>query len=274
MKSNACIAAEFERLVDLSGIWTLEETVSCRNAHCENSQRPIAHYPLAYHKRGTEPGGGQYYGCKACRKTILVSDPVRLRKKHRALAADVFGRIVNKAPVRRTVAGAGLRSTRSYYSILNFIHSRCRAYSGRFDRAMMDGRLRLPRDLNIEADAQKYQLNWISRLDRRNVELSAYCCVDSTSRFLFGLHSNFDPNVDPFEVNAKAARQGDMNVPEAFREHARYWLAGDELRGGRAMSRCLFQRICCGAGYVAAFRITVANSRVEPVSAQHNILRS
>ena len=44
MKSNACIAAEFDRLVDLSGIRTLEETVSCRNAHCENSR--VAEQPL------------------------------------------------------------------------------------------------------------------------------------------------------------------------------------------------------------------------------------
>ena len=269
MKSNTCIAAEFERLVELSGIRTLEETVSCRNTHCVNSKRPIAHYPLAYHKRGTEPGGGQYYGCKACGKTVLVSNPVRLRKKHRALAADVFGRVVNKAPVRRTVAGAGLRSTRSYYSILNFIHSRCRAYSGAFDRAMMDGRLRLPRDLNIEADAQKYQLNWISRLDRRNVELSAYCCVDSTSRFLFGLHSNFDPNVDPFEVNAQAARQGDMNVAEAFREHARYWLAGDELRGGRAMGRRVVNRQSLIDQLETLYAQAASREDVENIELQH-----
>ena len=126
-----------------SGRWRKPFLVGTLSASTRD--RPIAHYPLSYHKRGTGPGGGQYYGCKACRKTVLVSDPVRLRQKHRAIAADVFGRIVNKAPVRRTVAGARLKSTRSYYSILNFIHSRCRAHSGAFDRALMDGRLQLPR---------------------------------------------------------------------------------------------------------------------------------
>ena len=30
---------------------------------------------------------------------------------------------------------------------------------------------------------------------------------------------------------------GDMERPEAFREHAQYWLAGDELKAGRALAR-------------------------------------
>lgn len=242
IKSNEAIAAEVRRMVDLGGLHTREESVACRNPACANSERPIASHRTDYQKVGTLPNGGQYYRCKACRRQMLVSEPVRLHKTHQTLAADVFGRIVNKAPMRRTVSGARLRSNGAYYRILKFIHSRCRSYSGKYDRAMTDGRLQLPSDMNIEADAQVYQLNWISRLDRRNVELSAYCCVDSDSRFIFGLHSNFDPTVDPFEINAKAARQGDLQIAEAFREHPQYWLAGDELNAGRAMSRRVIKR--------------------------------
>ena len=242
IKSNEAIAAEVRRMVDLGGLHTCEETVACRNPRCGNRERSIAHHRTDYQKVGTLPNGGQYYRCKACGRQMLVSEPVRLHKTYRTLAADVFGRIVNKAPMRRTVSGAGLRSNGAYYRILKFIHSRCRAYSGKFDRAMIDGRLQLPEDMNIEADAQVYQLNWISRLDRRNVELSAYCCVDSESRFIFGLHSNFDPTVDPFEINAKAARKGDLQIAEAFREYPQYWLAGDELHAGRAMSRSVIKR--------------------------------
>ena len=237
MRSNASIASEVRRMIELGGLLRLEETEACRNADCKNAQRPIALHRSRYQKYGTGPNGGQNYLCKSCGRVMLLSRPARLRKNYRRLAGDVFGRIVNKAPMRRTVSGAGLKSCGAYYRILNFIHRRCQAYSGAIDRAMMDGRLRLPGEINIEADAQVYQLNWISRLDRRNVELSAYCCVDSASRFVFGLHSNFDPRVDPFETNANAAKQGDMQIPEAFREHAHYWLAGDELRAGRAMSR-------------------------------------
>ena len=50
----------------------------------------------------------------------------------------------------------------------------------------MDGRLRLPADMNIEADARLYTLNWRRRLDRRNAEFSCYASVDARSRFVFG----------------------------------------------------------------------------------------
>ena len=91
--------------------------------------------------------------------------------------------------------------------------------------------------MNIQSDGQVYQLNWGSRLDRRNVDFTAYCSVHTWSRFVLGLHFNFDGRVDPFEINAKAAQRGDLARPEAFRKYAHYWLAGDELRAGRAMLR-------------------------------------
>ena len=133
--------------------------------------------------------------------------------------------------------GAGLATPRAYYSILEFIHDRCRAYSGAVDRALMDGRFRLPADLNIESDSQVYMLNWPSRLDRRNIELSCYCSVDANTRFILGMHSNFDDKVDPFAVNKDAALNNDMERREPFRRYAQYWLAGDELKAGRAMAR-------------------------------------
>ena len=37
----------------------------------------------------------------------------------------------------------------SYYPILNFIHARCRAYSGAVDRALIDGQLRLREDGSV-----------------------------------------------------------------------------------------------------------------------------
>ena len=39
--------------------------------------------------------------------------------------------------------------------------------SGAVDRALIDGRLRLPAGLNVQSDAQNYLLNRVSRMDRR-----------------------------------------------------------------------------------------------------------
>ena len=242
LKSNASISTEIKRLLDIGGLYTLKESTACRNAECENSNRPIASHRSSYQKRGKARTGGQYYRCKACGQHVLLSQPVRLHHNHRARAVDVFGRIINKAPMRRAVSGAKLKSNAGYYRILRFIEARCRSCSGAVDRALMDGRLRLPKQITVEADAQVYRLNWLSRLDRRNVELSTYCTVDAESRFVLGMHTNFDSNVDPFEINASAARHNELAIPEAFREHAHYWLAGDELKAGRAMSRSVVDR--------------------------------
>ena len=237
IKSNAAIVAEIERLTDADGLLKLEETTGCRNDECVNFGLPIAFNRLSYLKKGQVFGYGQRYQCKACGSKVLLSRPVRLHDKHRRMAVDVFSRIANKSPVRGTIRGAGLASTSSYYDIVTFIHDRCRVYSSAVDRALIDGKFKLPAEMNIESDSQIYTLNWPSRLDRRNIDLSCYCTVDTDSRFILGMHSNFDDRVDPFVINRKASLNGDMKQAEAFREFAQYWLAGDELKAGRAMAR-------------------------------------
>ena len=206
------------RLWRWSGIWTLLESTSCSNPDCLNHGRPIAFHPDEYGKRGKPRSGkGRYYQCKACGRRNLVSDPVRLHDNNRRLAIDVLGRIANKAPVRGSYRGAKLKSTQAYYQILDFLVRRCRSYSGSIDRALIDGRLRLPADLNVQSDAQNYLLNWVSRMDRRNIELSTYCTLDADSSFILGMHCNFDGRVDPFEINMEAFERDDIDRPEAFR---------------------------------------------------------
>ena len=238
VRSNASIAQEVARLAAESGIWRLEEMKGCGNTECENNRRPIGFHPDEYRKHGKpRSGNGQYYECRRCQRRTLVSDPMRIGEDNKRLAADILSRIANKSPVRGTVRGSKMKSTRAYYPMIDFLHRRCRAFSGNIDRALIDGRLRLPEDMNIQADAQVYQLNWVSRLDRRNVELSTYCSVDADSHFILAMHTNFDGRVDPFEINAESAQRGDLARSEAFRKYAQYWLAGDELGAGRAMAR-------------------------------------
>ena len=43
--------------------------------------------------------------------------------------------------------------------------------------------------------------------------------------------------MDPFQLNLEALESGDLEIPEAFRKYAQYWLVGDELRAGRALGR-------------------------------------
>ncbi len=107
-------------------------------------QRPF------YGKRGKlRSGKGHYYQCKACGRRNLVSDPGRLHDNNRC-AIDVLGRIANKAPVRASYRGAKLKSLQAYYQILDFLVRRCVSYIGAVDPALIDGRLTLPADLNVQ----------------------------------------------------------------------------------------------------------------------------
>ena len=239
MKSNAGIAAELERLIETGGLLTAEEMVGCKNPACDACGDAIASHPKTYRRKGATSYGAKRWQCKRCGSTLVVNPrPVRLHDANRRLAVDVFSRIANKSPVRGTTRGAKLRSSTAYYTILDFIHARCRLHSGAVDRALVDGRLSLPTEMNLQSDGQSYTLNWISRLDRRNAELTCYATVDAESGYVLGMHPNFDGRVDPFKVNADAARTGEMDVPEPHRPTtAQYWLAGDELKAGRAMAK-------------------------------------
>ena len=270
IKSNASIAEEITRLIGVDGLRSIEERTACKTDGCPNRGRSVADYPREYRKRSWSRSGGRYYECKSCRHRVLASTAIHLHKRNQSLAVDVLSRIANKSPVRGTVRGARLSSPSAYYRILNFIHRRCLALSGGVDRALFDGRLRLPPEMVIESDAQTYTLNWISRLDRRNVDISAYCSVDSDTRFILGLHSNFDAGADAFKINAESARTGDMETQEPFRKHARYWLAGDELRAGRSKT---FGDATSRRGLAAAIQSLYARAAsredVEDIELEH-----
>ena len=270
IKSNRGIAEEIGRLVRTDGLWTLDERTACKTPECENFGRSVAHHPSEYTKRGFSSSGGQVYKCTWCRHTVVASTAFRIHADNQWHAADVFSRLANKAPMSGVVRGAGLGSSGNYYSILDFIHARCLAFSGALDRAMIDGRVRLPERMVIESDAQSYMLNWTSRLDRRNVEIYGYCSVDSHSRFILGMHGNFDTDADAFAINTEAAQLGDMSGREPFRKYARYWLAGDDLRAGRSKN---FQTRSVRKGLVdqieALYAAAASREDVEDIELEH-----
>ena len=60
VRSNASIVKQIERLAEEAGIWTLEESMGCRDADCENNDWPVAFHPDEYRRR-------------ACTTTIVAS---------------------------------------------------------------------------------------------------------------------------------------------------------------------------------------------------------
>ena len=274
LKSNAAIVKEMERLIESGGLLTLEESASCPHAGCANHGRSVAgHHRSHYSREGATPNGrGARWRCKACGRRFTVSDPVRLGDRNKRLAADLFSRVANKSPLRGAARGMGMAAAKHLYPILRFIHRRCRDHSGAVDRALIDGRLRLPADMRIETDAQEFTMNWTSRLDRRNVVLSSYCTVDAKSGFIIGIHANFDGGADPFAVQAEAAHAGDYQVPEPFRKHARYWLVRDDMGAGRSVANKVSKhdRVALLAQIERIYRTAEGRADVEDAELDHH----
>lgn len=238
IKSNTGITAEFDRIT--RPILTTTETLSCKTAGCTNLGFSVGVCPDRYSKAGLHSvTGEQLYVCKACKKRLLASEPVRLHHKTRHLASDLFSRVANKSPVRGTVRGMAIKSTDTYYSILDFISRRCDQLSGKFDRRMIDGEVLLPSSLKVSVDVQEYQLNWTNKQDRRNTQFSTVCSVDQDSRYILGICANYDKAVDSFSVNKEASLNGDALKPEAYRQYAQYWLSCDEFLAGRKLGQRL-----------------------------------
>ena len=274
LKSNECIALEIERLAGSHGLLTPEESACCPNPDCRNHGQSLAALGReGYHRQGRPRGRRSVrYRCKECGRWFSVGTPVRLHDRNRRLAADVFSRIANKSPVRRSIHGSGVRSTDSYYAILRFIHGRCRAHSGAIDRALIDGRLTLPERLVVQTDAQEFTLNWTSRSDRRNVVLSSYSTIDAKSGFVLGMHANFDGRFNSLAVNRAAAHAGDFDLPEPFRRFAHYWLAGDDLASSRALGQKLrkHDRVDLLEQIATIYRDAETREDVEGVELDHH----
>ena len=237
VRSNTAIAQEIGRIADYAR--PLEHRFACKTEGCANRGLSIGEHRHLYVRRGyRETLGHRIYQCKGCLRRVNVSVKVpRIRAKNQALAADVFSRIANKSPMRRTVKGAGLTGNSAYYRILDFIHRRCREMNGSVTRAFLTGERRLAAEMNIALDSQSLMVNWPSKVQRRTVEMTSCCSVDSASRFILELDVNHDPRFDAFDVNYESAELGDMTRKEAFRKYARFWLAGDEMRSGRTGQR-------------------------------------
>ena len=232
-KSNQGIGEELARISDS----LLGPDRGCPRKDCENHGKSTEEHPNLYYKRGTHKGNGRpRRSCKSCGTRFLSGiEPPRIHPQHHHLASAVFSRVVNKAPVRRTLQGAGLvGKPQVYYDLIKFIRRRCNHLIGGLERGMQRGKVPLPTKVHLVTDLQQYQLNWTDRLDKRNPMFSAICTVDKDSRYVFGLHANYDPDADAFEIAKESAELGDLERPEAFRRHARLWLPGDEFMGGRA----------------------------------------
>jgi hypothetical protein len=132
---------------------------------------------------------------------------------------------MNKMPFKRICEAAGIGSMNALYWKIDFIHQQCLAFAAAREKKLLED---MPiRRLYIGTDRQDYMVNWTNAADKRNVVLHAVGSADNETGYVFGLHLNFDPLLDPDQIERDAESRGDFNVKAPFRRYASVWLKKD-----------------------------------------------
>ena len=220
IKSNKGIHEE------LSRFWKPFDTIAtttCPNQACPNHHIDIDRSKSHYQSFGRTKAGSKRYRCKACGRTFITdsSPTIRQRKPHKNAA--IFRLLVNKVPFRRICEVEGITMSTLYRKI-DFIHRQCTSFVAERERNLPS--MSIAR-LYIGVDRQDYMLNWADAKDRRNIIFRAVGSADNTTGYVFGLHLNFDPSLDPEDIERDAIASGDYEVKPAYRQYARLWLRRD-----------------------------------------------
>lgn len=220
IKSNQAIYEESLRLSE----YFVPRVVSCPNPECSNHSVSIT-TRKAYHSFGKTRSGSQRYRCKECKTTFAVGkSTLRQRKPHKNI--QVFQLLMNKMPFKRICETADI-SMPTLYNKIDFLQRQCLSFAANRERKLLEG---MPiKRLYLGVDRQDHTINWTDSADKRNVVLHALGSADNDTGYVFGLHLNFDPTIDPSEVREKAIDYGDYNLKAPFRRYARVWLPSDYM---------------------------------------------
>ena len=223
IKSNKAIHEELIRF------WkpfdTIVATPTCPNQDCPNHQIDIDKGKTHYQSFGRTKAGSTRHRCKACGRTFVSSSSptIRHRKPHKNAA--IFRLLVNKVPFRRICEVEGITMSTLYRKI-DFLHRQCTGFAAERERNLPS--ISFAR-LYIGVDRQDYMINWSDAKDRRNIIFRAVGSADNTTGYVFGLHLNFDPSLNPDEIEKDAVAAGDYEVRPAYRKYARLWLRQDYI---------------------------------------------
>lgn len=125
IKSNQGIVSEVNRITNYL---KAPEDKCCTNNKCDNHDKSVSEYPKAYAKHGYQNvTKNPLRRCKLCNTSFVLStiSAAKIYPDTQHLASDIYSRIINKSPVRRTLRGIGTDSKGLYYTMTRFIQRRC-----------------------------------------------------------------------------------------------------------------------------------------------------
>ncbi len=220
IKSNHAIAEEYSRLSDL---YRRTKRETCPNAVCGNHRLPIGLMPSAYRLFGKTAKGDVRYQCKACRKTFSLGLPTRRHKKTDKTGTIMRG-LVNKMAMSRLCEAAQVTFPH-IHSKIDFLFNQCLAFAGEREARLhqcFEGK-----EPFFSTDAQTILVNWPIRNRRGTVPLLHMATVHKSSQFVVAATIDYDPDVDPDELEKAMDAAGDFARPRSMRRFARLWPASE-----------------------------------------------
>lgn len=182
--------------------------------------------PNAYYSFGSSIIGSKRYRCRACGKTFSIKaeniDPV-VRQKLSDKNLLIFDLLFNKMPQRRICKVAGVTPP-VLYERIDFSHEQALSLLAHYESKPPETYIKR---LYIGVDRQEYAINWTRKKDKKNVILSAVASADNLTGYVFGMHTNFDPDIDSALVEKVLLATGEDSLPAPFRKCARLWLQID-----------------------------------------------
>lgn len=218
MQSNLAIVEEMLRISAY-----LEPVLPrCPNDACPLSSAPPA--PENVTRFGANAHGTPRFKCVGCRKTFSFGGRSTKRQRRTHQNRDILQHLMNAMPLRRIIKVLGI-SPNQLYNRIDFLHQQAEMFAGTRERTLLERDDLGTRYLAV--DRQKLVVNWHSKKIRKNTLLLSIATADQATGYVFGVNVNFDPALDPEEVERDMVRFGDQKLPRAFRRYARVWLPAD-----------------------------------------------
>ncbi len=175
--------------------------------------------PSRYQKFGKTAKGDPRYRCKSCKKTVSVGSPTR-RHKQTSDTASILRCLVNKVPLSRICEMHDV-SLKQVHGKIDFLYRQVTAFAR--DRENYLHLCFEDQDPYFATDIQTILVNWPVKKRRGTIPLLHRATVHKYSQFVVASTVDYDPAVDPRDLQEAMEQCGDFEINRSMRKHARLW---------------------------------------------------
>jgi transposase-like protein len=218
IKNNRAIVQEYRRLRNRFSEAFPKDT--CQTQGCENYGALREGNPTLYRKSGRTAKGAQRWKCKACLRTYSVGSSIR-RQKHSHANRDILWMLTNGTPISKICDFTEL-SPRDIYGKIDFIYEQIVDFTARREK-MFEGVDWQSVGRRFSSDSQTLHLNWPNKKTRAQIAVQHLCTAHCNSGYIMAAHLALDPEVHLPNIEAEMVKNGDFDLPRAFRDQARVW---------------------------------------------------